>query len=172
MCNPSFFELPSETWIRDRHTNPSRPSFIAPPRSRPIQTSPEPSPSTLPILWHCGLDVLCSPIACEHDLRLGLGGGHCQDQLLVRSGVAMPSCISNPPNILIVLTTTVTSATLFQRDIQMHISKTRTWSWAWGILKIYRLKIVSLKFCKKEETLRKCATMKKIHSFGYLFINI
>ena len=59
-----------------------------------------------------------------------------------------------------------------QFDIQMHISKTRTWSWAWGILKIYRLKIVSLKFCKKEETLRKCATMKKIHSFGYLFINI
>ena len=46
------------------------------------------------------LNVLCSSITCEHDLRLGLGGEYCQDRLLVRSGVAVPSCISNPPNIL------------------------------------------------------------------------
>ena len=90
-------------------------------------------------------NVLCSSITCEHDLRQGLGGEYRQDRLLVRSGVAVPSCISNPPNIL---TTTVTSATLFQRDIQMHISKTRTWCWVWGnwgILIRNRLKVVSAK---------------------------
>ena len=59
------------------------------------------------------LDVLCSPIACEHDLRLGLGGERCEDRLLVRPGVMVTS-ILNPPNIL---TTTVTNATLFQCNL-------------------------------------------------------
>ena len=54
-----------------------------------------------------------------------------------------------PAKHLDVMTTTVTSATLFQRDIQMHIPKTRTWCWVWGNWGILSRNRLSC-FCKKK----------------------